>query len=114
MPTDRTADPLPFRPSAPGCAFSMHVNAGQWGNCGGAPAVSGIWTSPRDGERWRAFACAAHVDRFAGPEWRGVDALDDAARAELVDRRARWAAALAGKGWRPPQPMEPGRRGHRL
>ena len=46
------------------------------------------------------------------PEWRDVGPLDDAARSELADRRARWAAALAGKGWRPPRPMEP--RGRRV
>jgi hypothetical protein len=100
-------DPLPFRPSAPGCAFSVHVHAGQWGTCGGRPVVTGVWTSPRDGQRWRAFACTAHADRFDGPQWRDVGPLDQTAAAELADRRDRWAAALAGKDWRPPQPMEP-------
>ena len=58
QPTDR--DPLPFRPSAPGCAYSVHVNAGQWGTCAAAPAVTGVWTCPRTGERWRALSrCTA-------------------------------------------------------
>jgi hypothetical protein len=61
------------------------------------------------GERWRVFACANHAGRFNGPEWRDVGALDDTARAELADRRARWANALAGRGWCPPRPMEPQR-----
>ena len=54
-------------------------------------------------------------DRLADdPECRDIGPLDDAATAELDDRRIRWAAALAGKVWRPPQPMELGRRGRRL
>lgn len=114
--TDRSAErePLPFRPSAGSCAYSVHVHAGQWSDCEGAPIVTGVWTCPRDGERWRAFACGAHRDRFDGPEWHDVGPLDDDARAELDDRRARWAAAIAGKGWRPPAPMEPQRGGRRL
>jgi hypothetical protein len=65
-PTARAErEPLPFRPSAAGCAFSVHVNAGQWGTCGGPPAVTGIWTSPRNRERWRVFGCAVHADRLA-------------------------------------------------
>ena len=80
-PTARAErEPLPFSPSAAGCAFSVHVHAGQWGMCGGRPAVTCVWTSPRDRERWRAFACAAHADRFDGPEWRDVGPLDDTAR----------------------------------
>ena len=98
-------EPLPLSPSAAGCAFSVHVRAGQWGGCEARPTVTGVWTSPRDRERWRAFACAAHADRFDGPEWRDVGPLDDAARAELDDRKARWQAALDGKGWRPPEPL---------
>jgi hypothetical protein len=47
----------------------------------------------------------ASADRLDGPQWRDVGPLDDAARAELDDRRARWADALAGKGWRSPLPM---------
>jgi hypothetical protein len=110
-PTARAAErePLPFSPSAPGCAYSVHVHAGQWGTCEGRPSVTGVWTSPRDRERWRAFACAAHADRFDGPEWHDVGPLHDVAAAELADRRARWADALTGKGWRPPRPMEPER-----
>jgi hypothetical protein len=98
-------EPLPFSPSAPGCAFSVHERAGQWGSCGGRPAVTGIWTCARNRQRWRAYACAAHADRFDGPEWHNVGPLDEAATAELHDRRERWADALAGKGWRPPQPL---------
>jgi hypothetical protein len=108
-------EPLPFSPSAPGCAFSTHVRAGQWGACGGRPAVTGVWTSPRTRERWRVFGCAAHADRLVDdPECRDVGPLDDAAKTELADRRERWQAALDGKGWRPPAPMEPGRRRGRL
>jgi hypothetical protein len=55
--------------------------------------VTGVRTSPRDRERRRAFACAAHTDRFDGPSWRDVGPLDDAAAAELDDRRTRWADA---------------------
>jgi hypothetical protein len=73
-----------------------------------------VWTSPQTGERWRVFGCAAHADRLADdPECGDVGPLDAVATAELDDRRERWATALAGKGWRPPQPMEPGRRGRR-
>ena len=78
--------------------------------------------SPRTRERWQVFVCAAHAERLADdPECRDVGPLDDAAMAELADRRERWQAALDGKGWRPPQPMRcrrssnsPGlaRRGH--
>lgn len=107
-------EPLPFRPTAAGCCYSVHVHAGQWGTCEGRVTVTGVWSSPRDREIWRAFACAAHGDRFDGPEWRDVGPLDDAAAAELAARRDRWAAALAGKGWQPEQPMEPGRRGRRM
>ena len=108
-------EPLPFRPAAAGCCFSIHVQAGQWGTCGGRPAVTCVWTSPRDRERWRVFGCAVHADRLADdPECSDLGPLDDAATAELADRRERWQAALDGKGWRPPQPMEPGRRGRRL
>jgi hypothetical protein len=116
---DRTAgratdpDPLPFRSSAPGCAYSVHVHAGQWGSCSASPAVTGVWTSPRTGERWRAFACTTHANRCNGPTWRDVGPLDDTARAVLTDRRDRWAAALAGKGWHPTQPMEPAPGGRR-
>ncbi len=39
-----------------------------------------------------------------------VGPLDDAATAELADRRERWQAALSGKGWRPPHPLSPRRR----
>jgi len=61
------------------------------------------------------FACGVHADRLGDdPECSDVGPVDDASAAELDDRRERWAAALAGKGWRPPQPMEPGRRGRRL
>ena len=97
-PTAHAGDrePLPFRPSAAGCAFSIHVQAGQWGTCGGHPAVSGAWTSPRR-ERWRVYACAVHADRFDGPEWHDVGPLDAVATAELADRRERWRAALDGK-----------------
>jgi hypothetical protein len=71
--------------------------------------------SPLDRERWRVFACSVHADRLDDdPECRDVAPLDDAAAAELGDRRERWQAALDGKGWRPPQPMEPGRRRGRL
>ena len=73
-------EPLPFSTSAPGCAFSVHVRAGQWGGCEGQPSITGVWASAQN-----------------------------AARSELTDRRARWAAALAGKEWRPPRPMEPER-----
>jgi hypothetical protein len=48
----------------------------------------------------RAYACTKHAVRLDGAR-----PLDDADRAELAERRARWAAALAGKGWRPPWPM---------
>ena len=109
-PAARAAErePLPFSPSAPGCAFSVHVRAGQWGGCEGQPSITGVWASPQ-GERWRVFACTAHAYRFDGAQWRDVGPLDDATRSELTDRRARWAAALAGKEWRPPRPMEPER-----
>jgi hypothetical protein len=107
-------EPLPFRPSAPGCAYSVHVNAGQWGTCSADPALTGVWTSPRTGARWRAFACTAHANHVNGPAWRDVGPLDDAARAELTDRRDRWTTALAGKGWRPTQPMEAAHYGRRL
>lgn len=100
-------EPLPFRPSAAGCCYSIHVQAGQWGACGGAPAVAGIWTSPRNRERWRVFGCALHGSRFEGPEWSAVGPLDDDARRELAARKARWQAALDGKGWRPEQPLAP-------
>jgi hypothetical protein len=78
------------------------VRAGQWGGCEGQPSIIGVWA-------WRVFACTAHADRFDGPQWRDVGPLDDAAQSELADRRASWAAALCGKGWRPPRPMEPER-----
>jgi hypothetical protein len=52
----------------------------------------GVWTSPRR-ERWRVFACAAHADRFGGPQWRDVRPLDDAARSELVEVALRERAA---------------------
>ena len=106
-PTARAErEPLPFRPAAAGCVYSIHVQAGQWGTCGGAPAVTGVWTSPRNRERWQVFACAVHADRLADdPECRDVGPLDAAATAELADRRERWQAALDGKGWRPPQPI---------
>jgi hypothetical protein len=55
-----------------------------------------------------------HADRLEGPEWHDVGPLDDAATAELTARRERWRAALNGKGWRPPQPMDPVRRQGRL
>jgi hypothetical protein len=108
-PATRRADrdPLPFRPSAAGCAFSVHVHAGQWGSCEGRPAVTGVWTSPRR-ERWRVFGCVEHAARLADdPECSDVGPLDDAARAELAGRCERWQAALDGKGWRPERPMEP-------
>ena len=99
-------EPLPFSPSAPGCAFSAHVRAGQLGACDGRPTVTGVWTSPRTRERWRVFGCAIHADRLADdPECCDVGPLDNAARAELADRRERWQAALDGKGRRPPEPM---------
>lgn len=102
-------EPLPFRPSAAGCAFSVHVQAGQWGTCGGRPTVTGVWTASGGRERWRAYACAVHADRFDGPEWSAVGPLDQPATAELAERRIRWADALAGRGWKPPQPMTPRR-----
>jgi hypothetical protein len=57
---------------------------------------------------------AARHGSCGWPEHRldGAWPLDDAAAAELADRRDRWAVALAGKGWSPPQPMEP--RGRRV
>jgi hypothetical protein len=90
-PTARTVEreTLPFTPSAAGCAYSMHVRAGQWGRCGGRPAVTGVWTCPRTRKGWRAFACAAHADRLDGPECRDVGPLDDAAVAELADPHRR-------------------------
>ena len=93
-PATRRADrdPLPFRPSAAGCAFSVHVHAGQWGSCEGRPAVTGVWTSPRR-ERWRVFGCVEHAARLA-----------DDPECSVVER---WQAALDGKGWRPERPMEP-------
>ncbi len=107
-PTDRAVghEPLPSaRPRPAGRTPCTSVLGS------GAPAeVAGRhWhgTSPRDRGRWRAFACAAHADRSTGAVWCDVGALDDDAAAELADRRDRWAAALAGKDWRPPQPMEP-------
>jgi hypothetical protein len=60
---------------------------------------------PRDRERWRVFAGAAHADRSQGPGWRDLGPLDDAARAGLDNCRSRWADAQARKGWRPPRPM---------
>jgi hypothetical protein len=49
------------------------------------------------------FACGAHDDRLVDdPECRDVGPLDDAATAELADRKARWDDALAGKGRRLP------------
>ena len=101
------AEREPLRPAAAGWVCSVRVDAGQWGPCGGRPTVTAVWTSPRDGERRQAFACAVHADRFAGPEWRDVGPLDYAAATELADRRERWQAAFDGKGWRPPAPMEP-------
>ena len=89
-PADRAdREPLPFRPAAAGCVFGVHVHAGQWGTCGGRPAVTGVWTSPRTRERWRVFACAVYADRLVDdPECRDVGPLDDAAAVELDDRRA--------------------------
>ncbi len=84
MPTDRTADALPLRPSASGCAFSARATAGQWRPCDGVPVHAVVWTCPRTGERWRVFACAEHDDQLADPH-----PLADADRAELADRRAR-------------------------
>ena len=106
-------EPLPFRPLAAGCAFSVHIHAGQWGTCGGRPTMTGVWTSPLDRERWRAYACSAHADRFDGPRGR------PSGRSTRPQRRswrtgARRADALAGRGWRPPRPMEPRRSGGRL
>jgi hypothetical protein len=95
-------DPLPMSPSAPGCAFSARAAAGQWRTCEGAPEWSAVWTCPRTRQRWRTYACAAHRDQLDDPH-----PLDDPDRAELADRQAHWAAALAGQGWWPPQPMEP-------
>ena len=46
------------------------------------------------------FACQAHAALLDG-----AHPLDDADRAELAERGARWADALAGRGWRPPQPI---------
>lgn len=92
-------DTLPFRPSAPGCAWSGRAAAGQWTTCNAETVQAAVWTSPA-GKRWRVYGCAAHADRLD----RGHP-LDDADRAELADRRTRWNDALAGKGWRPPRPM---------
>lgn len=93
----------------------MHVHAGQWGHLHGGPAVTGVWTSPRDRERWQVFACAVHADRLDDdPECRDVGPLDNAAQAELDDRRARRQAALDGLGWIPARPIEAGRSWRRL
>ena len=40
------------------------------------------------------FTCAAHADQLGGPDYRDVGPVDDAAAAELADRRERWQAAL--------------------
>ena len=82
----------------------MNGNAGQWGGGGGRPEVSGMRTSPTTSDRWKTFTCSVHADRFDGPEWCDVGLLDDDAHTELDGRRARWQAALDGKGWRPPPP----------
>ena len=54
-------EPLPFSPSAAGCAYSVHVNAGQWGRCR-------IWRPPVLGDRKRpcGFASAAGHRRTPG------------------------------------------------
>src|SRR6188472_3866509 len=83
--------PSPPRAHAPGRHDERGVGTSIW-----PPA--GTYTWPSAGTfPWPWTACAAHADRFDGSEWRDVGPLDDAAGAELDDRRARWATALAGK-----------------
>ena len=82
----------------PGPTLLVDTTSEGWGLLSGWPPA-GTYTWPSAGTfPWPWTACAAHADRFDGSEWRDVGPLDDAAGAELDDRRARWATALAGKG----------------
>ena len=47
------------------------------------------------------LTCATHADQLDGPDYRDVGPVDEAAAAELADRRERWQAALE-KRWRLP------------
>jgi hypothetical protein len=46
--------------------LSARRAAGQWGTCHGEPASATVWTCTRTRQRWRAFACAVHVELLDG------------------------------------------------
>jgi hypothetical protein len=95
------ADPLPFRPSAAGCAYSAR------GFSGGVDGLRRHADPQRSVGRPAQPRALAHVHlRGArrparGPDYRDVGPVDEAAAAELADRRERWQAALEER-WRLP------------
>ncbi len=87
-----------------------HVQSGHTGafaQCGREVTHTGLVLRRRfDGhpvEAWRAFACPEHVSRL-----RAARELLDRDRDTLADWRQREADALAGLGWRRPEPLAVG------
>lgn len=96
--------PWIVRADSPGCAAVMatDMRTGQ-GNCPYPVASFMLVRYPTGRGTWCAFLCSRH----AGEVGTLAEPLDQVAAAELADRRAQHALALAlaGKSYRRPAPL---------
>lgn len=99
---ESTSLPWVARADSPACAavVATGVRTGP-GGCSNPVTSFMLVRYPRDRGTWCAFLCHRHT-REVGPL---AEPLDQVAAAELADRRAQHALAMAGKPYRRPTPL---------
>lgn len=95
--------PWIVRADSPGCAavVATGMSTGP-GSCPRPVSTFMLVRYPRDGGTWCAFLCSRH----AGEVGSLAEPLDQVAAAELADRRAQHALAMAGESYRRPAPLQ--------